>query len=82
MKPGLSLILIAVAGASLTACGRQDGDDVPEADAFATTAGRDEDQFGKEFGKAYRADPNSEPVVVTEGAVPPVSLTSEPLPID
>ncbi len=84
MKPGLSLILIAVAGASLTACGRQNGDDVPEADAFATTAGRNnvEDQFGKEFGKAYRADPNSEPVVVTEGAVPPVSLTSEPVPIE
>ncbi len=82
MKSGLSLILVAVAGASLTACGIQSGDDIPEADAFATTAGRDEDQFGKEFGKAYRADPNSEPVEVTEGAVPPVSMTSEPVPIE
>ena len=82
MKLGLSLVLIAVAGASFTACDKQGANDAPEADAFATMGGKVEDKFGREFGNAHRADPNSEPVEVADGDVPPVSLTSEPVAID
>lgn len=82
MAPRLSLILVAATGASLAACGGPSEDGAGEADVFAMTGGKVEDKFGKDFGNAYRADPNSEPAQVTEGDVPPVSLTSEPVPIE
>ncbi len=41
-----------------------------------------EDQFGKGFGKAFRASPNSEPANLVEGDVIPVSNTAEPVEIN
>ncbi len=68
-----------VAGASLSACNRESGDDVLANDPFAARSTAKEDQFVKVFGKAYRAPPNSEPVNVVEGDLPPVSETGEPI---
>lgn len=69
------------AGASLSACNRNDDGDALVLDARAD-AGRQEDKFGKGFGEAFRADPNSEPVPVSADDVKPVSLTTEPEPIE
>lgn len=44
--------------------------------------GAKQDKFGKEFGAAMNADPNSEPRDVQEGDLAPVSLTTEPVAID
>ncbi len=81
-KARVSLGLAILAGMSLTACGKKES----ESDIFATgsltSSGQAEDQIGTEFGKAHRADPNSEPVKVDANSVPPVDYTSEPLPTD
>ncbi len=69
------------AGASLSACNRNDDGDALVLDARAD-AGRQEDKFGKGFGEAFRADPNSEPAPVSPDDVKPVSLTTEPEPIE
>lgn len=86
MKPGVAkatgmLILAAVGGGSLSACGEE-----REKKSLTIAPGRDssqvDSQFGREFGAAFTADPNSEPRNVTEGDLPPVSLTTEPVVID
>ncbi len=69
-------------GTSLSACHRQSDSDVLANDPFAANSARPEDRFGKGFGKAFRADPKSEPVKVKPGDVNPVSTTAEPLPVD
>ena len=69
-------------GTSLAACNRNSGDDVPDNDPFAARTVAQEDQFGKGFGKAFRADPNSAPRIVSKNDVTPVSLTAEPVVID
>ena len=81
-RPNIIVGFVLLIGTSLAACNRQSGDDVSANDPFAATSARPEDQFGKEFGKAYRADPNSPPRIVTENDVAPVSLTTEPIVID
>lgn len=73
--------LILLAGASLTACGKNNDEGAPAAEA-RSDSDRVEDHFGKGFGKAFRADPNSEPANVSEGDMAPVSLTAEPVKID
>lgn len=73
--------LMLLIGTSLAACNRNSGDDVPASDPFASS-GPQEDQFGKGFGKAFRADPNSTPRVVSDNDVTPVSATAEPVMID
>jgi len=77
LKPSIGLLFVIVA--SLTACQRQSGGDVVEGDPFAERATRPEDQFGKGFGEAYRADPKSEPVKIKPGDMIPVSTTTEPV---
>jgi len=74
--------LILLSGASLSACNRQSGNDAPESDPFAASSSTKGDQFGKGFGKASRADPNSEPVNLSEIELPPVSYTAEPVAIN
>ena len=74
-----SIVTLFVIGTSITACQRQSSDDVLENDPFAATRARPEDQFGKGFGKAYRADPKSEPVTINKGDLIPVSTTTEPV---
>lgn len=78
----LSTSLILVAGMSLTACGEKSDEDLPVPAARSSESGRVEDQFGKGFGKAYRADPMSEPANVTQNDVIPVSRTAEPIVVD
>ncbi len=74
-------LLIVAAGASLSACGKNGGRDTLAPDS-QVESGRVEDQFGKGFGEAFRADPNSEPANVSEDDVKPVSLTAEPVTTD
>ena len=42
---------------------------------------RQEDQFGVQFGLAFRADNNSEPFNVNDGDLVAISLTTEPVDI-
>ena len=73
---------MVVTWTSLSACNRQSGDDVLENDPFAVSSTARGDQFGKGFGEAFRADPNSEPRKVSDNDVAPVSSTAEPIEID
>lgn len=73
--------LVLIIGGSLSACGKQSDSDPLEIAASTERGGMD-DQFGKGFGKAFRADPNSAPRSVDETDVKPVSLTTEPIAID
>ncbi|MDQ3080487.1 MAG: hypothetical protein M3R03_10890 [Pseudomonadota bacterium] len=77
----LTLGFAIVAGMSFTACGKKSDDDIP-VPASQSKSGRVEDQFGKGFGKAFRADKNSEPASVSENDMRPVSLTEEPIEIN
>lgn len=72
--------LMLLGAASLVACGKYERNDLDPPES-ADTGGRVEDQFGKGFGKAFRADPNSEPANVSDNDVVPVSLDTEPVPI-
>ena len=86
MKPGVAntttmLGLILIAGGSLSACNKKSGNG-----SLTVEAGRDsgaiDSKFGKGFGAAFNADPNSEPRNVQDSDVAPVSLTTEPVAID
>jgi len=76
----MGLMMMAVA--SLSACNRNSESDVIANDPFAAGSTAKGDQFGKVFGEASRASPNSEPANIVEGDLPPVSMTAEPLPLD
>lgn len=83
MSPSIIVGLMLLTGTSLAACNRTDGEDVLANDPFAgNTSARSENQLGKGFGKAFRADPNSEPANVAEGDLGPVSYTAEPVHLD
>lgn len=73
---------IMVSGSALGACHRTNSEDELANDPLAASTGGQEDKFGKGFGKAFRAPPNSEPANVVEGDVVPVSNTAEPVQID
>jgi hypothetical protein len=73
---------ILCAAVLLAACSGERANDAVAVDPLQSTAARTEDKFGKGFGKAFRADPNSEPVNVSDSDVTPVSLTSEPVHIN
>ncbi len=77
----LSLGFAIVAGMSLTACGQTSDDDIP-VPVSQSKSGRVEDHFGKEFGKAFRADKNSEPANISDNAMRPPSLTEEPIEVN
>ena len=72
---------ILIAGGSLCACNRKRGNE-----SLTVEVGRDsgaiDSKFGKGFGTAFNADPNSGPRNVQDSDVAPVSLTTEPLAID
>ena len=82
IRPKLVFGLIVLAGASLSACGGKSDGDAMSNGPLTSTSATPEDQFGKEFGKAFRADPNSEPAKVAERDMHPVSLTTEPIQIE
>jgi len=75
------LCLVLIAGGSLSACNKKS-----ENEPLVIEPGRDrgatDSKFGKEFGSAFNADPNSEPRNVQDDDLPPVSLTTEPVAID
>ena len=73
------LIGLLLSGASLSACHRASESDALHNDPFAVRSIAKGDKFGKGFGKAFRADPNSEPLNVTRDDVIPVSQTAEPV---
>lgn len=86
MRPGVAkattiLGLILIAGGSLSACNKKSG-----SESLTIERGRDsatiDNKFGKGFGTAFNADPNSEPRNVQDGDVAPVSLTTEPAAVD
>jgi len=82
LGPRLALGLILLASAPLSSCGKQADSGADRFGTFDVAAKRTEDQFGKGFGEAYRADPNSEPKPVAEGDVVPVSMVAEPIQLD
>ena len=73
--------MMLIIGGSLSACGKKSDSDPLVMPASSERGGID-DQFGKGFGKAFRADPNSEPRKVEEIDLKPVSLTTEPIAIN
>jgi len=73
------LIGLLLSGASFSACNRASESDAADNDPFAARSVAKGDQFGKGFGKAFRADPNAEPVNVARDDVIPVSRTAEPV---
>jgi len=74
--------MFLVAGMSLTACSKKSERDILVPESTVASSGRVEDQFGKGFGEAFRADPNSVPANVSDADVQPVSLTAQPVAID
>ena len=78
LRPVVITGLILTAGASLTACQKKAEGDATGFGASGTEARRTEDKFGTKFGNAIRAPANSEPVVVEDGDLIPVSNTAEP----
>ena len=78
MRPAIIASLILAAGASLTACQKKAQSDAAGFAAFGSSVNHPEDKFGKGFGKAFRAPPNSEPANVSDNDVVPVSRTAEP----
>ncbi len=73
--------LVLIAGGSLSACNKKSGNE-PLMIEPGRDSGTTANKFGKEFGSAFNADPNSEPREVHEGDLEPVSLTTEPVDID
>jgi hypothetical protein len=73
-------ILVAALGATLAACGSKadNGDQPPP----VVVTPRQEDQFGANFGAAFRRDPNSDPVNVADTDIVPLSLTNEAVAIN
>lgn len=78
--PRFLLGVIMMAGAS--ACSGEGERDIISEEPLAAEPAAQEDKFGKGFGKAFRADPNSEPANVSDNDVNPVSHTAEPLDVD
>lgn len=79
-----TLLLSVALGASwtLTGCNRQGGRDDRDSSLPSSSSERPEDRFGSSFAKAYRADPNSEPVVTRTNEMPPVNETAEPVEVN
>ncbi len=63
---------------TVSACGPSTKTPTPPDPGPVVTA-RQEDQFGVQFGSAFRADNNAEPVNVNDGDIVAVSLTTEPV---
>ena len=74
--------LILAAGASLTACQKKAVGDAAGFNVSGAETLRTEDKFGKGFGKAFRAPPNTEPANVSDSDVTPLSRTAEPIPVN
>jgi len=74
--------LTLTVGASLAACQKKAHDDVADFGVTGSASARPEDQFGKGFGKAFRAPSNAEPANVSDNDVAPASRTDEPVQVN
>ncbi len=64
-------------GLAIAACGPSNRNAPPNGGGGPITV-RQEDQFGMQFGTAFRADNNSEPYSPADGDIVAVSLLTEP----
>ena len=76
LRGGLMLVL----GLAIAACG-SGNNATPPGNGGGTVTVRQEDQFGVQFGTAFRADINSEPYSPADGDIAAISLTTEPVDI-
>lgn len=65
----------------LAACSSSSNVAAPAPTSTASTAVRQEDQFGLAFANDFRSAANGEPAVVNDGDLIPVTLLSEPISI-
>ncbi len=77
-RPGRVLGLLLLAGVSLAGCGRKSSSDRYGELAPPMNSRDAGGQFGSRFEQASRADPNSEPMNVIDGDLPPADPTTEP----
>ncbi len=68
-------------GLAIAACGSSNNNTTPPNNGGGTITVRQEDQFGIQFGTAFRADNNSEPYNPVDGDIVAVSLLTEPVDI-
>lgn len=73
---------LILAGVLLSSCNNKSDSEAPFAADVGGETANQEDKFGKGFGEAFRADPNSEPANVSQSDVEAVSYTADPEPID
>ena len=76
VRSGLMLAL----GVGVAACGPKTSPAPPPNNGGVITV-RQEDQFGVQFGTAFRVDNNAEPYSPADGDIVAISLTSEPFDI-
>ena len=71
------LAAVGLMAAGLAACGGSNSSAPPAPVVVVPAAPRLEDQFGANFGTAYRADPNTDARDPVAGDIVPLSLTTE-----
>ena len=80
-RPMKILAAVGVVSLALSAC--EDNDDlveeIPEEPEEPEEPAGFEDQFGANFGSAFRADPNSDPVSPEAGDLIDVTLKEDPV---
>ncbi len=76
-----NLICVGFLGTLLAGCGSSDSPAPPPPVVVAPPTARVEDQFGANFGVAYRADPNSIARDPVAGDIIPLSLTTGAVPL-
>ena len=69
-------------GAATAACNSGVTTAPPTGGGVVVPTARQEDQFGVQFGTAFRADNNSEPYNPADGDIVAISLTTEPVNIN
>lgn len=75
------LALLAIAAGGISACGGGGSNTPVTPPVTVTPAAKLEDQFGANFGVAYRNNPNTEAMDPKPGDIGPLSLTTEPVTI-
>ena len=74
MRNSLAVLLISAATASCS-----DNNSTPTVPPTVPPVAKTEDQFGANFGVAYRKDPNTDATDPTPGDIIPLSLTTDPV---
>lgn len=82
IRPRLALGLILLMCVGQAGCGRKSDNNPYGRLAPSINSGDADGRFGSRFEKASRADPNSEPMNVVDGDLPPADPTKEPVQIN